>query len=129
MGHVSQRKKTFYNSRVPIKQFHISRKTIDSNKNNTIIIQVFKSMFNACYSVLSGCLTKNHAERFKLKIRFPLYFYHELPLSLKVLKLLCITSQSRRSRAIDGLEILYLRFSACYEDRNTTIRFRNKRFN
>jgi hypothetical protein len=34
---------------------------------------------------LSGCLTKNHAERFKLKIRFPLYFYHELPLSLKVL--------------------------------------------
>jgi hypothetical protein len=30
---------------------------------------------------LSGCLTKNHAERFRLKIRFPLYFYHELPLS------------------------------------------------
>jgi hypothetical protein len=25
------------------------------------------------------------------------------------------------------LEISYLRFSACYEDRNTTIRFRNKR--
>jgi hypothetical protein len=24
---------------------------------------------------LSGCLTKNHAERFGLKIRFPLYFY------------------------------------------------------
>ena len=31
--------------------------------------------------VLSGCLTKNHAERFRLKIRFALYFYHELPLS------------------------------------------------
>jgi hypothetical protein len=30
---------------------------------------------------LSGCLTKNHAERFRLKIRFPFYFYHELPLS------------------------------------------------
>jgi hypothetical protein len=27
---------------------------------------------------LSGCLTKNHAERFRLKIRFALYFYHEL---------------------------------------------------
>jgi hypothetical protein len=46
--------KKFYNSRVPIKQFHISRKTIDSNKNNTIKIQVLKSMFNACYSVLSS---------------------------------------------------------------------------
>jgi hypothetical protein len=26
-------------------------------------------------------------------------------------------------------EISYLRFCACYEDRNATIRFRNKRFN
>jgi hypothetical protein len=43
--------------------------------------------------------------------------------------LFCITSQFHRSRAIDGGEISYLRFSACYEDRNTTIRFRNKRFN
>jgi hypothetical protein len=31
--------------------------------------------------LLSGCLTKNHAERFRLKIRYALYFYHELPLS------------------------------------------------
>ncbi len=34
-------------------------------------------------SYLSGCLTKNHAERFWLKIRFPLYFCHELHLSQK----------------------------------------------
>ena len=27
---------------------------------------------------LSGCLTKNHAVRFTLKIRFALYLYHEL---------------------------------------------------
>ena len=45
------------------------------------------------------------------------------------LLLFCITSQFHRSRAIDGGEISYLRFSACYEDRNTTIRFRHKRFN
>ena len=31
--------------------------------------------------------------------------------------------------AVDGFVFSYLRFSACYEDRNTTIRFRNKRFN
>ena len=43
-----------------------------------IIVECWFSSVNQC---LSGCLTKNHAERFRLKIRFPLYFYHELPLS------------------------------------------------
>jgi hypothetical protein len=44
-------------------------------------------------------------------------------------KLFCITSQSRQPLAVDGFVFSYLRFSACYEDRNTTIRFKNKRFN
>ena len=39
------------------------------------------------------------------------------------------TSQIIHPRAVDGFVFSYLRFSACYEDRNTTIRFRNKRFN
>ena len=43
-----------------------------------IIVECWFSSVNQC---LSGCLTKNHAERFRLKIRFPLYFYHEPPLS------------------------------------------------
>jgi hypothetical protein len=45
------------------------------------------------------------------------------------IKLFRITSQSRQPLAVDGFVFSYLRFSACYEDRNTTIRFRNKRFN
>ena len=39
------------------------------------------------------------------------------------------TSQIIHPLAVDGFVFSYLRFSACYEDRNTTIRFRNKRFN
>ena len=41
---------------------------------NTFLV----GQFNA--EVLSGCLTKNHAVRFTLKIRFAFYLYHELPL-------------------------------------------------
>jgi hypothetical protein len=52
-----------------------------------------------------------------------------VPYASKALKLFCIGAQFHRSRPIDGGEISYLRFSACYENRNTTIRFRNKRFN
>jgi hypothetical protein len=49
--------------------------------NHDILAHQLQRLWNTDFKDLSGCLTKNHAERFWLKIRFPLYFYHELPLS------------------------------------------------
>jgi hypothetical protein len=69
-----------------------------------VINQLFISWITHPYTLsLSSCCFKSNGQLIKLK--------------------LFARSSSRGWR----LEISYLRFSTCYEDRNTTIRFRNKR--
>jgi hypothetical protein len=52
----------------------------DTSVKGYAIVPYIQGVTEPIKRILSGCLTKNHAERFRLKITFALYFYHELPL-------------------------------------------------